>query len=69
MIQGKTCKPGHRYISVGQSWWRGSGVAVHTADREGDLEVRCLEGDVTEQWWEVTGWKLEQQENLEQLPD
>ena len=69
MIQGKTCQPGHRYISVGQSWWRGLRVALCARDREGELEVRCLEGDVTDQWRDAAGWKLEQEENLEQLLD
>ena len=36
--------------------------------KEGELEERCLEGDVTDQWQGLREWHSEKEENLEQLP-
>jgi len=32
-------------------------VAVNAGGGEGELEERCLEGDVTDQWQGVRGWE------------
>lgn len=43
-------------------------MAVNAGGGEGELEERCLEGDVTDQWQGVSRWQSEKEENLEQLP-
>ena len=43
-------------------------MAVSAGGGDGELEERCLEGDVTDQWQGVRGWQSGKEENLEQLP-
>lgn len=67
VIQDNSCRLGHHYTSVGLNWWGLAGGCQCWGWRR-ELEERCLEGDVTDQWQGVSRWQSEKEENLEQLP-